>query len=65
MATVIRLDPARRPPARPRAAAGPAEIVLFTGIRYERASERLDPAERRRDPERDPHGRGRGGKRRA
>lgn len=72
MGILLRIDRHRPGPRRAGAPrpAGPAELVFFTGIRYERgtdldptAPDRIDLAARLSDPDRGPRGAGRRRKR--
>ncbi|MBT9289144.1 hypothetical protein [Prosthecodimorpha staleyi] len=59
MGILIPFDPARKPhPRRPDAACGPAHILLFTGVRYERPSVPVDAEVRRAAPDPGPRGKG-------
>lgn len=72
MGILLTMDRHRRRPRRDVDARlrGPAEILFFTGIRYERGGpavvpDRIDLAARLPEPDRDPRGAGRRRRRRA
>jgi hypothetical protein len=59
MGILILFDPARKPhPRRPDAAIGPARILLFTGVRYERPAAPVEADPRRAAPDPGPRGKG-------
>lgn len=59
MGILIPFDPARKPlPRRADAASGPARILLFTGVRYERQPAPVEADARRAAPGPGPRGKG-------
>ncbi|MEJ1157983.1 hypothetical protein [Prosthecomicrobium sp. N25] len=61
MGTILVFDPARRRTDRKDPSTGPAQLLFFTGIRYERHADAAAPEIR---PARGPRGNGRTGRRR-